>query len=221
MKENDMKVLDLKKQYKYLYQPSAKKVECIQVPNLQFTMIDGAIEKGSEPGKSPSFAEATQALYSLSYTLKFMLKKRKTNAIDYPVMALEGLWWVEDGTFDIFRKDNWFYTLMIMQPDIITPEIFEEAREQVREKKGDSEKLAQVRLAHFEEGLCVQVMHIGPYATEPATVERMRTFAQENGYRDGVGVLGGKHHEIYLSDPRKAAPEKMKTVLRHPVVKAE
>jgi hypothetical protein len=182
-------------------------------------MIDGEIEKGSEPGKSPSFAQATQALYSLSYTLKFMLKKRKTNAIDYPVMALEGLWWVEDGTFEIFRKDNWFYTLMIMQPDVITPELFEEAREQVRKKKGDSEKLAQVRLAHFEEGLCVQVMHIGPYATEPATVERMRTFAQENGYRDGVGVLGGKHHEIYLSDPRKAAPEKMKTVLRHPVVR--
>jgi hypothetical protein len=214
-----MKVLDLKKQYKHLYQPSAKKVECIQVPNLQFIMIDGAIEKGSEPGKSPSFAEATQALYSLSYTLKFTFKKRKTNAIDYPVMALEGLWWVEDGTFDIFRKDNWFYTLMIMQPDIITPEIFEGARAQVRKKKGDSENLANVRLAHFEEGLCVQVMHIGPYATEPATVERMRTFAQENSYRDGVGILGGKHHEIYLSDPRKAAPDKMKTVLRHPIVK--
>ena len=214
-----MKILDLKKQYKPLYQPSAKKIEIIQVPKLQFAMVDGFIEKGSEPGKSPSFAEATQALYSLSYTLKFTLKKRKTNAIDYPVMALEGLWWVEDGTFDIFRKDNWFYTLMIMQPDIITQEIFEEAREQVRNKKGDSEKLAKVRLAHFEEGLCVQVMHIGPYATEPATVERMRAFAQENGYRDGVGPLGGKHHEIYLSDPRKASPDKMKTVLRHPIVK--
>ena len=214
-----MKILDLKKQYKPLYQPSAKKIEIIQVPKLQFAMVDGFIEKGSEPGKSPSFAEATQALYSLSYTLKFTLKKRKTNATDYPVMALEGLWWVEDGTFEIFRKDNWFYTLMIMQPDVITPQIFEEAREQVRKKKGDSEKLAKVRLAHFEEGLCVQVMHIGPYATEPATVERMRAFAQENGYRDGVGPLGGKHHEIYLSDPRKASPDKMKTVLRHPIVK--
>ena len=214
-----MKLLDLKKQYKHLYQPSAKKIEIIQVPKLQFAMVDGFIEKGSEPGKSPSFAEATQALYSLSYTLKFTLKKRKTNAIDYPVMALEGLWWVEDGTFDIFRKDNWFYTLMILQPEVITPQIFEEAREQVRKKKGDSEKLSKVRLAHFEEGLCVQVMHIGPYATEPATVERMRAFAQENGYSDGVGPLGGKHHEIYLSDPRKASPDKMKTVLRHPIVK--
>jgi hypothetical protein len=213
-----MKTLDLKKQYKYLYQPSAKKIETVQVPNLQFAMIDGAIEKGSEPGKSPSFAEATQALYSLSYTLKFMLKKRKTNAIDYPVMALEGLWWVEDGKFEIFRKDNWFYTLMIMQPEIITPNLFEEARELARKKKGDSEKLANVRLDHFEEGLCVQVMHIGPYATEPATVDRMHAFMTENGLKDNVGP-NGKHHEIYMSDPRKAAPDKMKTVLRHPVVK--
>jgi hypothetical protein len=213
-----MKILDLKKQYKGLYQPSAKKPALVQVPNLQFAMVDGYIEKGSEPGKSPMFAEATQALYSLSYTLKFMLKKRKTNAIDYPVMALEGLWSVEDGMFDIFRKDNWSYTLMILQPDVITPEIFEEAREQVRKKKGDSAMLSKVRLAHFEEGLCVQIMHIGPYATEPATVEQMRAFAQENGFKDNVGP-NGKHHEIYMSDPRKAAPEKMKTVLRHPVVK--
>lgn len=214
-----MKILDLKKQYKSLYQPSAKKVETVQVPKLQFAMIDGAIEKGSEPGKSPLFAEATQALYSLSYTLKFMLKKRKTNAIDYPVMALEGLWWVEDGFFDITVKDNWFYTLMIMQPDVITSEIFEEAREQVRKKKGDSDMLNKLRLTHFEEGLCVQTMHIGPYATEPATIDRMKEFMAENGLKDAVGPIGGKHHEIYLSDPRKAAPDKMKTVLRHPVVK--
>ncbi|HEU0291554.1 MAG TPA: GyrI-like domain-containing protein [Anaerolineales bacterium] len=213
-----MKTLDLKKDLKYLYQPSAKKVEIVQVPLLQFEMIDGAIEKGSEPGKSPSFAEATQAMYSMAYTLKFMLKKRKTNAIDYPVMALEGLWWVEDGMFDITIKDNWFYTLMIMQPDLITPDLFEEAREQVRKKKGDREMLSKVRLAHFEEGLCVQVMHIGPYATEPATIDRMREFMQENGLKDNVGP-NGKHHEIYLGDPRKADPTKLKTVLRHPVEK--
>lgn len=213
-----MKTLDLKKQYKGLYQPSAKQPMLVQVPNLQFAMIDGAIEKGSEPGKSPSFAEATQTLYSLSYTLKFMLKKRKTNAIDYPVMPLEGLWSVEDGMFDIFRKDNWSYTLMILQPDAITPDIFEEAREQVRKKKGDTGMLSKVRLAQFEEGLCVQVLHIGPYVTEPATVDQMRAFAQENGFKDNVGP-NGKHHEIYISDPRKAAPDKMKTVLRHPVVK--
>ena len=213
-----MKTLDLRKQYKQLYQPSAKKIAVVQVPNLQFAMIDGAIEKGSEPGKSPSFAESTQALYGISYTLKFMLKKRKTNAIDYPVMALEGLWWVEDGVFDITVKDNWFYTLMILQPDVITPEIFEEARQQVQKKRGESTFLSQLRLADFEEGLCVQTMHIGPYATEPATIENMRAFAQENGYRDRVG-LGGKHHEIYLGDPRKADPAKLKTVLRHPIEK--
>ena len=213
-----MKILDLKKQYKSLYQPSAKRIETAQVPNLQFAMIDGAIEKGSEPGKSPSFAQATETLYSLSYTLKFMFKKHKTHAIDYPVMALEGLWWVEDGFFNITVKDNWFYTLMIMQPNIITPEIFEEAREQVRKKKGDSHMLNKARLARFEEGLCVQTMHIGPYVTEPATLDRMHKFMTESGLKDRVGPLGGKHHEIYLSDPRKAAPDKMKTVLRHPVV---
>jgi len=212
-----MKILDLRKQFKHLYQPSVKKIEVVQVPKLQFVMIDGAIEKSSEPGKSPAFAEATQALYSLCYTMKFMLKKHKTNAIDYPVMALEGLWWVEDGFFDITVKDNWFYTLMIMQPDIITKDIFEEAREQVRKKKGDSQMLSKLKLAHFEEGLCVQTMHIGPYATEPATMERMKEFMAENGLKDNVGPKG-KHHEIYLSDPRKAAPDKMKTVLRHPVV---
>jgi len=212
-----MKTLDLKKEFKYLYQPSAKKVEIVQVPRLQFAMIDGAIEKGSEPGKSTVFAEATQALYSISYTLKFMLKKRKTNAIDYPVMALEGLWWVEDGMFDITVKDNWFYTLMILQPDVITQDIFAEGLDLVRRKKGDSEMLSKLRLANFEEGLCAQTMHIGPYATEPATVKRMRAFAQENGYRDCVGS-GGKHHEIYLGDPRKADPAKLKTVLRHPVI---
>ena len=213
-----MKTLDLKKDLKYLYQPSAKKAEIVKVPPLQFAMIDDAIEKGKEPGNSPGFQEATQALYSVSYTLKFMLKKRKTDAVDYPVMALEGLWWVENGMFDITIKDNWFYTLMILQPDIITNDVFGEGLAEVKKKKGQSPALARLRLAKFEEGMCVQVMHIGPYATEPATVEIMRAFATANGYRDRVG-LGGKHHEIYLGDPRKADPAKLKTVLRHPVEK--
>ncbi|MEP7136610.1 MAG: GyrI-like domain-containing protein [Chloroflexota bacterium] len=213
-----MKILDLKKDLKTLYQPSAKKVEIIKVPRLQFAMIDGAIEKDKEPGNSPAFQEATQALYSISYTLKFMLKKRKTNAADYPVMALEGLWWVEDGMFDITVKDNWFYTLMILQPDVITKDVFEEGLAEVIKKKGDSPALSKLRLTNFEEGLCMQIMHIGPYATEPTTVERMRAFALENGYRDRVGP-NGKHHEIYLGDPRKADPAKLKTVLRHPLEK--
>jgi len=211
-----METLDLKKELKYLYAPSAKKAEIVHVPRLQFAMIDGAIEKGKEPGNSPTFAESTQALYGLAYTLKFMLKKHATNAVDYPVMPLEGLWWVEDGMFDITIKDNWFYTLMILQPDAITRAVFTEGLEQVRKKKGDSSNLSQLRLAHFEEGICMQMMHIGPYATEPATIERMRAFALENGYRDRVGP-NGKHHEIYIGDPRKADPSKLKTVLRHPL----
>ncbi len=203
---------------KAFYQPSAKKPEIITVPRWQFAMIDGAIEKGSEPGKSPAFAEAMMGLYGISYTLKFAAKKRKTNPIDYPVMALEGLWWVEDGKFDITVKDNWFYTLMMLQPDFITQEMFEEARQQVRKKRGDSPSLSKLRLGHFEEGLAVQMMHIGPYAAEPATLKIMLDFAAEQGYHDLVG-RGGKHHEIYMSDPRRVSPDKMKTVLRHPVEK--
>jgi len=213
-----MKTLDLKKELKTYYQPSAKKPEIITVPRFQFAMIDGAIEKGSEPGKSPAFAEATQAVYGISYTLKFMLKKRKVDAIDYPVMALEGLWWVVDGKFDITVKDNWHYTLMILQPEAITPALFAEGLAEVKRKRGDSPALSQLRLEYFEEGLSVQMMHIGPYATEPATLATMLAFAADEGYRDPVG-LGGKHHEIYLGDPRKADPSKLKTVLRHPVGK--
>lgn len=214
-----MKTLDLKKQFKHLYQPSAKKFEIVQVPELQFAMIDGAIEKGYSPGDSPGFQEAVQALYSISYTLKFTLKKRKANPIDYPVMALEGLLWLTEGdVFDINIKDNWSYTLMIMQPDVITQEIFEEGLAQVQKKRGDNKALSKLRLEFFEEGLCAQVLHVGPYATEPATMERMHEFMKGNGYRDCVG-LGGKHHEIYLGDPRKADPAKLKTVLRHPVEK--
>ena len=215
-----METLDLKKELKYLYAPSAQKAEIVQVPSLQFAMLDGAIEKGKEPGNSPAFAEATQALYSIAYTLKFMLKKRKTDPIDYPVMPLEGLWGIQDEIVDVAKKDNWSYTLMILQPNVITQAVFTEGREQVRKKKGDSPNLSKLRLAHFEEGICVQTMHIGPYATEPASIERMRAFALENGYRDRVGP-NGLHHEIYIGDPRKADSAKLKTVLRHPLEKVK
>jgi hypothetical protein len=186
------------------------------VPRLRFIMIDGAIEKGKEPGNSPGFQEDMQAMYGAAYTLKFMLKKRKSNPIDYPVMAMEGLWWVKDGHFDLRVKDNWLYRLMILQPDVITPALFEQGLAEVRKKRGDAPALSRLRLDHFEEGLCVQMMHVGPYATEPVTIGMMLAFAQENGYRDRVGP-DGKHHEIYLGDPRKADPAKLKTVLRHPV----
>jgi hypothetical protein len=209
-----MEKLDLRKDLKYLYAPSSKKVEVVDVPAFNFVIIDGAIEPGQGPGTSPLFQENMQALYGAAYTLKFMAKLRKEKPVDYPVMALEGLWWVEDGHFDIKVKDNWFYTVMILQPDLVTPEMFAEALAQMRKKKGDQSAFARLRLEHFHEGLCVQTMHIGPYADEPATVARMEAFAQENGY-----TLCYKHHEIYLGNPLRADPSKLKTILRHPVEK--
>jgi hypothetical protein len=205
-------ILDLRKELKQFYAPSAKKVELVDVPEFQFAMISGAIEPGMEPGNSPAFASAMEALYGVTYTLKFMSKLRKVDPIDYPVMALEGLWWVDDGEFRIERKDNYVWTVMILQPDHITPEMFEEARAQVAKKRGESPALAQLRLERFREGLCVQTLHVGPYADEPATMAKMAAFAAEHGY-----VLCGKHHEIYMGNPLRAAPEKLKTVLRHPV----
>jgi len=209
-----MEKLDLRKELKYLYSPSAKKVELVDVPKFKFLMIDGAIEPGQGPGTSLLFAENMQALYNAAYTLKFMVKQRKENPVDYPVMALEGLWWVEDGHFDINVKDNWFYTVMILQPDLVTPALFKEALAQMRKKKGEQPAFARLRLESFKEGCCVQVMHIGPYAEEPATVAKMDAFAAEQGY-----VKTGKHHEIYLGNPLRADPAKLKTILRHPVEK--
>jgi len=206
--------LDLRKELKHLYTPSAKKVELVEVPRFKFLMADGAIEPGLAPGTSPLFQEAMQALYGAAYTLKFMSKLRKEDPVDYPVMASEGLWWVEDGQFDINHKDNWVYTLMILQPDHITEDMFQEALGQLRKKRGDLPAFSRLRLDEFEEGLCVQIMHIGPYATEPATKEKMEAFAREKGY-----TLCGKHHEIYLGNPLRAEPEKLKTVLRQQVAK--
>jgi hypothetical protein len=208
-----MRKLDLRKELKYLYQPSAKNVEVVEVPRFQFAMMDGEIEGRYAPAESPGFQEALQALYSVSFTLKFTSKQRKDDPVDYPVMALEGLWWVEGGEFDIKHPEGWKWTLMILQPEFITPEMFLEALSQLRKKKGDQPAFAQVRLANFEEGLSMQIMHIGPYAEEPTTIAKMDAFARENGYRKR-----GKHHEIYLGDPRRAAPEKLKTVLRYPVL---
>jgi hypothetical protein len=185
---------------------------------MNFIMIDGAIEPGQAPGTSPLFAEDVQALYGAAYTQKFSVKLRKQDPLDFPVMALEGLWWVEDGTFEIDKPGNWKYTVMIMQPEIITQGMFSETVLQLRKKKGDQPAFARLRLQRFDEGLCVQTMHIGPYRTEPATVEKMHAFMQENNLRDLVGS-GGRHHEIYMGDPRRSAPEKLKTVVRHPVAR--
>ena len=204
--------MDLQKELKAFYAPSARVVQVVDVPRFQFAMIDGRIETGLAPGTSPGFQQAMESLYGAAYTLKFMSKLRKVDPIDYSVMAMEGLWWDEDSNFDIMKKDNWVYTVMILQPDHITPELFAEALSQMRKKKGDLPAFSRLRLEAFQEGLCVQMMHVGPYETEPGTVARMEAFAAANGY-----TMHGKHHEIYLGNPLRAQPDKLKTILRHPI----
>jgi hypothetical protein len=204
--------LDLRRQWKHLYTPSARQAALVEVPSFNFIMIDGQIEPGTTPGNSPAYAQALQALYGAAYTLKFMSKRRGKNPIDYSVMALEGLWWA-DGDFDLRRPDNWHWTMMLMQPDHITEAMFATALTQLRAKR-DNPAIDRLRLECFEEGLCVQIMHVGPYADEPVTLDRLHAFAWDGGY-----ALRGKHHEIYLGDPRRTKPERLKTVLRHPVEK--
>ena len=206
-----METLDLRRQYKHLYNPSAKRVEIVDVPPLQFAMLDGTIPAGLGPSESPEFQEALDVLYGISYTLKFMIKKRAENPIDYPVMALEGLWNTASGVYDPTVRDDWRFTVMIMQPDIITPELFEAGRTQLL-KKHPGPGPDRLRLEAFHEGRSIQVLHVGPYATEPETLARMDAFAAEHGL-----AFHGRHHEIYLGDPLRTAPEKLKTVLRHPV----
>lgn len=213
--ETTMQKLDLNKEYKAIFSASAKAPQLVEVPDLNYLRIDGDIEPGEGPGTSQRFADCMQALYGMAYTLKFMLKQRAVDAVEYPVMAVEGLWWVEDGRFDINIKDNWFYTLQIMQPEVITAEVFAEGLGKLRKKKGDQPAFANLRLERFHEGLSVQMLHIGPYITEPATVEKMEAFMAANRLRKH-----GHHHEIYLGDPLRADPQKLKTILRHPVLRS-
>jgi hypothetical protein len=209
-----METIDLRKNLKWLYTPSAKKIELVDVPSFKFLMIDGAMEPDTLPGDSLGFKEALNALYGLAYTLKFSFKLRKDTPIDFPVMALEGLWWVEDGHFDIRQPGNWKYRLMILQPEAVTQPAFDEALVELGKKKPSPANL-RLRLERFDEGLCVQTLHVGPYATEPATMDRIEAFTREKGYR-----LAHEHHEIYLGNPLRADPAKLRTILRHPVEKA-
>jgi hypothetical protein len=205
---------DLRKQLKHLYAPSAKKVEVVDVPRLHFIMIDGQIEPGESPGTFPGFQEAIGTLYGLSFTLKFMSKSHAEKPSDYTVMPLEGLWWSDVGELAFDKQGEWKYTLMIMQPDHITKAMYQAALRDLKKKK-DSPALSRTRFESLREGPCIQIMHIGPYSEEPRTIERMKAFAEENGY-----ALRGKHHEIYLGDPRRAKPERLKTILRYPIEKA-
>jgi len=208
-----MEKLDLKKDYKHLYNPSAKQVVLVTVPRFNFIMVDGKIPPNIKVNDAPDYQNALDTLYSLSYTIKFMCKQRKTSPVDYPVMPLEGLWWSKSSTkeFTPSRKDTWYFTAMIMQPSPVTKAVFAEGVDAVRAKKNPI-MLDAARFESFDEGKAVQVMHLGPYSEEPATIARMVAFSDEHGYKPN-----GKHHEIYLSDPRRTAPAKLKTVLRHPV----
>ncbi|MEM2955525.1 MAG: GyrI-like domain-containing protein [Nitrososphaerales archaeon] len=202
-----MPKIDLKKELKHLYNPSAKEVVIVDVPRMNFLMIDGV----GDPNKAQEFKDAVEALYSVSYALKFMIKKEK-KAIDYSVMPLEGLWWVDDmSKFSIEDKDAWKWTVMIMQPEFVTKDLFKKALEQVGKKK-NLLALSKMRFEDFHEGLSAQIMHIGPYSAEGPTIKKLHNFIKEKGYE-----LRGRHHEIYLGDPRKSAPERMKTIIRQPI----
>lgn len=207
-----MKKLDLKKQLKPLYNPSAKEVSVIKVPRFNFIMVDGTIPANTPVAEAPDYLGALETLYGLAYTIKFMCKLRKKDAVDFPVMPLEGLWWTKNShkSFAVSHTEDWYFTAMIMQPEPVTKAIFTEARQQLRARKNPV-RLDEARFESFVEGLSLQIMHLGPYSTEPATIQRMVAFANENGY-----IAQGKHHEIYLGDPRRTKPEKLKTVLRHP-----
>ena len=205
-----MDKIDFKKELKHLYSPSSREFSVVEVPEMQFLMVDGH----GDPNTAQTYQEAVEALYAVAYKLKFMSKKQVEK--DYVVPPLEGLWWADDmETFTVKRdKSAWDWTMMIMQPEWITPEMFAQAVAEVQKSK-DLPALSKVRLERYAEGLAVQILHIGSYDAEAPTLARLhREFIPQNGY-----VEAGKHHEIYLGDPRKTAPEKLKTVLRQPVVR--
>ncbi len=202
-----MQKLDLKKEWKYLYQPSDQEIVVVKVPRLTYLMVDGE----GDPNTAPAFQQAVEALYSLSYTLKFSLKK-SPRPVDYGVMPLEGLWWADDHrAFYRADKSAWKWTAMILQPDFISQAQVEAAFDEVRKKKNPA-ALDRVRFDALEEGPSAQILYVGSFANEGPTIQRMHDFIRAAGKE-----LCGKHHEIYLNDPRRTAPEKLKTIMRQPM----
>lgn len=200
-----MDKVDLKKELKNLYNPSAKEVSVVDVPAMNFLVVDG---EGAPT--SPQYSAAIEALFSVAYTLKFMVKKGK--GIDYSVMPLESLWWVDDmSKFSAYRKDEWKWTAMIMQPKYVTSDDFNLTVEQVKKKKNPA-ALPKVRFESFKEGPSAQIMYVGPFSAEEPTIVKIHALIQNGGH-----VLSGKHHEIYLNNPATTAPEKLKTIIRQPV----
>jgi hypothetical protein len=200
-----MKKIDFKKDLKYLYQPSAREAVLVEVPAMNFLAVDG---KG-DPNTSRTYQEAVEALFSVAYAIKF--KVRKTLAIDYGVLPLEGLWWADDmAVFSEGDKSAWQWTMMIMQPDFVSAALVRDTISEVKLKK-NLPGLAKLRFEPFAEGKCAQILHIGPFAAEGPTIAKLHSFIVANG------KLSGKHHEIYLSDIRKADPSKWKTIIRQPL----
>lgn len=201
------KKIDLRKQLKPFYS-SSKKPNIVDVPPAKFLTITG---RGEPRGKA--YQAALNALYSVAYTVKF---KAKAAGKDFIVMTLEGLWWWDDPEkpVDEVPREEWNWKSMIRQPDFITPEMVEEAKVEAKKKKGLKE-IDSVVLEEFHEGLSAQIMHIGPFSEEGPTVAKLHQFIEENGY-----TMRGRHHEIYMSDVRRAAPEKWKTIIRQPIKKA-
>ena len=198
--------LELRKTMKEFYNPPAGEVVLVKLPPLKYIMVDGEGEPGGE-----SFQQAMGAIYNIAYTMKFRSKRLLKK--DYDMMAPEGLWWMK-GKIDMNKRDKWLWTLMILVPDFVTPKMFSDSVAEVRSKKNPP-GLERARLDTLDEGTSLQTMHVGPYATESESIAKMDAYAKEHGYK-----MVEKHHEIYLGDPRRAAPSKLRTVLRHPVAKA-
>jgi len=201
--------IDYKKEFKECYS-SKKEPSIITVPKLQYLSITGS----GDPNTSPEYQNAIKTLFPMAFKIKFISKKELDK--DYVVMPLEGLWWTEDmSKFSTQDKSNWLWNALIMQPDHISEELFEKACSEVSQKK-DLASLDKIKLISLNEGKSAQIMHIGPYADEAPTIAKLHNFIGEQGYSfDG---LKQKHHEIYLSDVRKTDPQKLKTIIRQPIV---
>lgn len=203
-----MNKVDYKSEFKQFYTAKVSKPTIVQVPKLNFIMIDG---KG-DPNTSQDYVDAIQTLYPVAYTIKFISKIKYGN--DFGVMPLEGLWWTENmADFNPSDKSNWLWTAMIMQPEVITEEIYNQAVQHVREKK-TPKLLDRLRFTSYDEGRAAQVMYVGPYSGEGPTILELHEFIKEHG--GTLNDYNKHHHEIYLGDPRRADPAKLKTIIRQP-----
>jgi len=201
------KKLDFKKVFAELYNPSTTKISIVDVPDMKFFMLDG---KG-DPNTSQEFKDAIATLFPLSYGVKMPFKKTHP-AKDYVVPPLEGLWYMSNmAEFRMDNKQNWQWTLMMRVPDFVPDDDARSAIDVVKAKKSPP-SIGKTRFEHFLEGKCMQIMHVGPFDAEPPTIEKTHKWAKDQGYS-----LRGKHHEIYMSDMRRVAPERLLTILRQPI----